>query len=58
MGYLQYGQREGEFFCNAWLDLEIREKKKGLGQAGRMERGGRVTLPGNPLWWLRAQVLG
>lgn len=24
-------------FCNAWLNLEIREKRKGLRQAGEVE---------------------
>lgn len=51
MGYLQYGQREREFFCNiGW---------KGLGQAGRVERQDRITLLVIPsVWWLRAQMLG
>lgn len=43
MGYLWYGQREGEFFCSDWLNLEVKEKRKGLGQAGRVE-GGEVGL--------------
>lgn len=34
-------------FCNALLNLEIREKKKRLEQAGGGRRGGRIFLSDN-----------
>lgn len=39
-------EKENFFVMLGWI---WKLKSKGLGQAGRVERGSRITLPGNPL---------